>query len=327
MPHSLVTALPHNVVMSLVEWTQAQAWAWFNGTPMRIVGTIVGALVLRWLLHRVIRRAVALAMSRGETQERSRTGAVIAHANGWDRERHRQRLATVGTLLRSIVTFVVGLVATLTVMSLLGIPLAPLLASAGVGGLALGFGAQSLVKDFLSGVFMIMEDQYGVGDVVDLGEVVGTVQDVSLRITTLLDGTGVTWHVRNGEILRVGNKSQSWSRAVVDVVVQGWAQSVVDLPIGYDADVEVALSALESVAADFAADPQWATKVLEAPELLGVESLTSGTMTLRMVAKCVAGEEFAIQRALRLRAKNALDEAGVPGPRLSGIPVSDERTA
>ena len=162
---------------------------------------------------------------------------------------------------------------------------------------------------------MIMEDQYGVGDVVDLGEVVGTVQDVSLRITTLLDGTGVTWHVRNGEILRVGNKSQ------------GWAQSVVDLPIGYDADVEVALSALESVAADFAADPQWATKVLEAPELLGVESLTSGTMTLRMVAKCVAGEEFAIQRALRLRAKNALDEAGVPGPRLSGIPVSDERTA
>ena len=315
MPHSLVTALPHNVVMSLVEWTQAQAWAWFNGTPMRIVGTIVGALVLRWLLHRVIRRAVALAMSRGETQERSRTGAVIAHATGWDRERHRQRLATVGTLLRSIVTFVVGLVATLTVMSLLGIPLAPLLASAGVGGLALGFGAQSLVKDFLSGVFMIMEDQYGVGDVVDLGEVVGTVQDVSLRITTLLDGTGVTWHVRNGEILRVGNKSQ------------GWAQSVVDLPIGYDAVVEVALSALESVAADFAADPQWATKVLEAPELLGVESLTSGTMTLRMVAKCVAGEEFAIQRALRLRAKNALDEAGVPGPRLSGIPVSDERTA
>ena len=81
MPHSLVTALPHNVVMSLVEWTRAQAWAWFNGTPMRIVGTIVGALVLRWLLHRVIRRAVALAMSRGETQERSRTGAVIAPAN------------------------------------------------------------------------------------------------------------------------------------------------------------------------------------------------------------------------------------------------------
>jgi small-conductance mechanosensitive channel len=93
-------------------------------------------------------------------------------------------------------------------MSLVGIPLAPLLASAGVGGVALGFGAQSLVKDFLSGIFMIMEDQYGVGDVVDLGEVVGTVEDVSLRITTLRDANGVTWHVRNGEILRVGNKSQ-----------------------------------------------------------------------------------------------------------------------
>jgi len=196
------------------------------------------------------------------------------------------------------------------VMSLLGIPLAPLLASAGVGGLALGFGAQSLVKDFLSGVFMIMEDQYGVGDVIDVGEVIGTVEDVTLRITSLRDANGVTWHVRNGEILRVGNKSQ------------GWAQTIVELPIGYDADVEVALTALDKAVAGFAGAATWRDKVLEPPQVLGVQSLTGGAMTLGILAKCVAGEEFSVQRELRLRAKHALDQAGVPGSRPIGIPPS-----
>ncbi|MCA0180495.1 MAG: mechanosensitive ion channel family protein [Actinobacteria bacterium] len=287
--------------------TRHELWEGFQGVPMRIVATILGATFLRWLLHRVIRRAIALAIARGDREESSRTGRFVAHATGWSIDRHRQRLATLGTLLRSTVTLVVALVAILTIMSLLGLPLAPLLASAGVGGLALGFGAQSLVKDFLSGVFMIMEDQYGVGDVVDLGEVTGTVEDVSLRITTVRDANGVTWHVRNGEILRVGNKSQ------------GWAQVVVDLPVGYDADVEKALQALDRVVADFAADPQWSDKVVDAPSVLGVESLVGGAMTLRMIAKCVAGQEFSVQRELRLRAKNALDAAGIPGPRPGGI--------
>ena len=294
-------------VESLASWTRQEVWSWFDGAPVRVIGTILGAIVIRWVLHRVIRRTIDLAIDRGDRDERTRTGRVLVHATGWSIDRHRQRLATLGTLLRSLVTVVVSLIATLTVMSLLGIPLAPLLASAGVGGLALGFGAQSLVKDFLSGVFMIMEDQYGVGDVVDLGEVTGTVEDVTLRITTLRDANGVTWHVRNGEILRVGNKSQ------------GWAQTIIDLPVGYDADVERALAALDRVVADFAADPAWADKVIEAPHVLGVESLAGGAMTLRMIAKCVAGEEFAVQRELRLRAKTALDAAGVPSPRPTGI--------
>lgn len=188
--------------------TRAGFQEWFLGEPVRIVATILMAIVIRWLLHRVIRRTIDLAISSGERDGKSRAERALAHAAGWSEDRHRQRLSTLGSLLRSGVTFVVGLVALLTIMSLLGIPLAPLLASAGVGGVALGFGAQSLVKDFLSGIFMIVEDQYGVGDLIDLGEVVGTVQDVSLRITTLRDAEGVTWHVRNGEILRVGNRSQ-----------------------------------------------------------------------------------------------------------------------
>ncbi len=295
---------------ALPDWTRAEVWDWFDGVPIRVIATIAGAIVVRWLLHRIIRRMVALAIARGEREERSRTGRVLAHATGWSLDRHRQRLATLGTLLRSIITVVVSLVALLTVMSLLGIPLAPLLASAGVGGLALGFGAQSLVKDFLSGVVMIMEDQYGVGDVIDVGEVIGTVEDVTLRITSLRDANGVTWHVRNGEILRVGNKSQ------------GWAQTIVELPIGYDADVEVALTALDKAVAGFADDATWRDKVLEPPQVLGVQSLTGGAMTLGILAKCVAGEEFSVQRELRLRAKHALDQAGAPGPRPIGIPPS-----
>ena len=151
---------------------------------------------------------------------------MLAQATGLAHERHRQRTLTMGSLLRSIVTFVVvTLITVLTVMAIVGIPLGPLLASAGVGGVALGFGAQSLVKDFLSGIFMILEDQYGVGDVIDTGEAIGTVEEVTLRVTRLRDASGVIWYVRNGEIIRVGNKSQGWSTAIVDMPVS-YAENV-----------------------------------------------------------------------------------------------------
>ena len=125
----------------------------------------------------------------------------------------------MGAILKSTSTFVIFTLALLTVMATVGLPLGPLLASAGVGGVALGFGAQSLVKDFLSGIFMILEDQYGVGDVIDTGEAVGTVEDVTLRVTRLRDASGIVWYVRNGEIVRIGNRSQGWSTALVDIPV------------------------------------------------------------------------------------------------------------
>jgi len=301
-------------VNSSIAWlerlTRKETWTWFSDVPLKILLTIVLAVATRWVLHRVIHRAVGLAISRGERADRTTTQRVFAHATGWDHDRHKQRLETLGTILRSAVTIVIGLIAILTVMALLGIPLAPLLASAGVGGVALGFGAQSLVKDFLSGIFMIMEDQYGVGDLIDTGVATGTVTDVSLRITTLRDGNGVTWHIRNGEILRVGNRSQ------------GWAMTMVDLPIAYDATPEKAIRALKEMVAAFAADPDWDGKVLDVPEVLGVESIVGSTMILRVMAKCKAGEEFSVQRELRLLGKQALDRAGVPGPPVSVIPSS-----
>ncbi|MGL5863434.1 MAG: mechanosensitive ion channel family protein, partial [Phycicoccus sp.] len=209
---------------------------------------------------------------------------------------------TIGSLLRSVASFVIVMVTVLTVMALVGIPLGPLLASAGVGGVALGFGAQSLVKDFLAGVFMVVEDQYGVGDVIDTGEAIGTVEEVGLRVTRLRDADGVTWYVRNGEVIRIGNRSQGHSTALVD------------MPVSYDEDVERVLGVIRDAAAAFGGDPQWQDRVIEPPDVLGVETITGATMTIRVIVQCVAGEHFAVQRELRERLKTALDAAGVKAP-------------
>ncbi len=196
-------------------------WHWLLHQGLTILVILVAAMVIRWLLNRLIRRLVrrSVESNLAERLESNRATRVLANASGVTSERRRQRTETLGTVLRSIVTATVFTIAFVMVLDELGIPIAPLLASAGVAGVALGFGAQSLVKDFLSGIFMLFEDQYGVGDVIDTGEAIGTVEDVTLRVTRLRDGNGVVWYVRNGEIVRIGNRSQGWSTAIVDVPV------------------------------------------------------------------------------------------------------------
>lgn len=285
--------------------TWEQVSTWLMGDGIRILATIVVAWIARWLMHRAINRFVAASTSRSITRAvtgTGRAGRILGEATGLSHERHRARVTTMGAVLRSVVTVVVLGIATLTVMALAGIPLAPLLASAGVGGVALGFGAQSLVKDFLSGIFMILEDQYGVGDVIDTGEAVGTVEDVTLRVTRIRDAQGVAWYVRNGEIVRIGNRSQGWSTAIADV------------PVAYDAALEVALDAARSAAAAMGADPAWDDVLLVPPTVVGVESMTATTVTIRTTARCLPGENFGVQRELRERIKNALDAAGVKPP-------------
>jgi moderate conductance mechanosensitive channel len=291
-------------------WDKAQVWLATVG--LRILATIVLAAVSLWLLRRLIDRVVATMTSKSARRlaESGRAGRVLATATGLDNE--RQRVETVGSLLRSISTFVIVTVAGLTVMSLLEIPIAPVLASAGVAGVALGFGAQSLVKDFLAGVFMIMEDQYGVGDVIDTGEAIGTVEEVTLRITRLRDANGVTWYVRNGEIIRIGNRSQ------------GFATAIIDMPVSYSESVERVVGVIREAATAMGADPAWADKFVEEPQVLGVESIVGMTMTIRTVAQCVPGEQFSVQREMRERLKAALDAAEVKAPPLGpfGGPVA-----
>lgn len=279
---------------------------WLLTDGLRILFLIVLAVVARWVLHRLIARAVktmtAKATRDSQTRDRSRAGRLLAEATATARARHQQRTATLGSLLRSVVTFVVALITVLTIMSTIGIDLAPVLATAGVGGVALGFGAQSLVKDFLAGVFMILEDQYGVGDVIDTGEAVGTVEEVSLRVTRLRDADGVTWYIRNGEVVRIGNLSQHRATAIVDVAV------------AYDEDVTHVTSVIREAAAAMAGDDAWDGRLLGTPTVAGIESMSGQTMTLRVLAEASPGDKVDVQRELRQRIKTALDAAGVKAP-------------
>jgi small conductance mechanosensitive channel len=300
---------PASLDLAGVTVTLETVQAWLVTDGLRILLTLVLAVVALSVLRRLIDRVVDTMTSRSAQRlaESGRAGRAIAAATGLADERQRQRVETVASLLRSIVTFVVVTLAVLTIMALVGIPLGPLLASAGVAGVALGFGAQSLVKDFLAGVFMIMEDQYGVGDVIDTGEAIGTVEEVTLRITRLRDAAGVTWYVRNGEIVRIGNTSQ------------GYATAIVDMPVSYAENVERVLAVVRDTATAMGEDPAWEERFVEPPEVLGVESIVGSTMTIRVLARCVPGENFAVQRELRERLKVALDEAGVQAPPLSAF--------
>jgi len=295
---------PRGMPEQLNNTTISQCW-WLIGPFLTIVGTLVGALLLRWVLHRAIDRIVDSAVARvaaHDSQTPHRASRVLSHATGLDEARKTQRAATMGTILKSTSTFVIFIMVLLTIMATLGLPLGPLLASAGVGGIALAFGAQSLVKDVLSGILMIIEDQYGVGDVIDTGEAIGTVEDVTLRVTKVRDSSGVVWYVRNGGIVRIGNQSQGWSTAVVDIQVS------------YNESLDIVMPLIREVARDLDGAPEWATRLLEEPVVAGVESMSGGVITIRIIAKCAPNENFPVSREIRERVKAALDAAGIRAP-------------
>ncbi|WP_435199322.1 mechanosensitive ion channel family protein [Janibacter sp. GS2] len=288
-----------------VDVTWEGALEWLLGAPLRIVVTLLLAFVARRLAHRAITTAVSGSIARSEAarakRDHRRTQGMAASTV---RERSRQRALTTGSLLRSIATIVIVTITALTVLALMEIPLAPLLASAGVGGVALGFGAQALVKDYLSGIFMILEDQYGVGDYIDTGEAVGTVEEVTLRVTRLRDLDGVVWYVRNGEVIRIGNRSQGWSTVMVD------------LPFSYKEDVDHVIGIIKDEVAQMNEDTHWHAVLREAPSVLGVESITAGMVTVRVFATCTPNENWGIQREIRRRVKDAFDRHGIAGPPL-----------
>jgi small conductance mechanosensitive channel len=277
--------------------------------PLRILVVVVLAMVLKRLVHRAIRRFIArLVVSAGTT------GRLKSMLESQPDPRAAGRAATLGDVLRSLATAGIYGIALLTILGEVGINLGPLVASAGIVGVALGFGAQSLVKDFLSGVFMLVEDQYGVGDVVDLGPASGTVEAVGLRTTRIRDVQGVVWHVPNGQVNRVGNKSQDWARAVLDIEV------------GYGTDLRVAQAAIEQAAAEVCGREPWTTAVLAPPEVWGVEALGKEAVALRLVVKTRPAAKFALLRELRLRTYEALDREGVKMPLARQVvPVADAK--
>ena len=303
----LWSALPSNAVAlqggvgdDLSEWVRREAPQW-GAALLRIVVVFVLALVLRALVHRAIRRVVKRAIAVPTVPESLRQrlvdqGPIIAA------ERRRQRSETVGSVLRSVASITTFGIAFATILGELGIALGPVLASAGIIGVAVGFGAQNLVKDFLSGIFMILEDQYGVGDAIDVGEATGVVEAVALRTTRLRSVDGTVWHVRNGEILRVGNMSQGWSRALLDISV------------AYDTDVDLASTVLKQVADDVWHSDAFGGSILEEPEVWGVENLGIDGMAIRLVVKTAPLEQWKVARELRHRIKDAFRAAGIEIP-------------
>lgn len=273
------------------------------GSPGKIAMIITLGVLARLIIHRAISRLEnGIATGRaglGRVDQKLAGATVALGVSPLLSARRTQRARTVASMLRSVTTGTVTVVVTLMIMQVFSLPIASVVASAGILGVAVGFGSQALVKDFLSGIFMIAEDQYGVGDVVDLGTASGVVEAVGLRVTQLRDIDGTVWYIRNGEVLRVGNRSQGWARAVLDV------------PVAYGENIDRVQDLLHDVAAGLQQDPEFAASILEDPRVWGIESISAESVVVRLVVKTRPLKQWDVARELRRRIKERFDRDGV----------------
>ena len=285
----------------IAELTLSEVGEWAVDKPLRIVLIALGAIVVARLASSAVSVSVRRAAN-NSLQQRVKEAAALASALRESEEaaaRSGQRVDAIASVLAGATRFIVYLIAAFMILGEIGVDLAPLLAGAGVAGLAVGFGAQSLVKDMFSGLFILLEDQYAVGDIVDVGEATGVVESVSLRATRLRSVDGVVWHVPNGEILRVGNMSQHWSR------------SLLDLEVAYDTDIPQAKRVIGEIASAYAEEEP---DILDEPAVWGVEALAASSVVIRLVVKTKPSEQWRISRELRERIKTGFDEAGIEIP-------------
>ncbi|MFD6416120.1 mechanosensitive ion channel family protein [Streptomyces sp. NPDC060194] len=300
----------HESVTNAAGWVEENWSAWL-AVGLRILLIVVIAAVLRTVIRRSLSRLIERMNRSAQAVEGTALGGLLVNA-----ERRRQRSEAIGSVLRSVASFVILATAALMILGALKINLAPLLASAGVAGVALGFGARNLVTDFLSGVFMIMEDQYGVGDTIDVGVATGEVIEVGLRVTKLRGDEGEIWYVRNGEVKRVGNHSQGWATAAVDVQVRS------------DEDLDEIRRVLTEVSETMSKDEPWNEQLWGPIEVLGLESVLLDATTVRIAAKTMPGKALGVERELRWRVKRAFDAAGIrivggPAPAGEEAPAAD----
>lgn len=274
------------------------------------VFVVVGAFLLRSILLFIINRTVGRIVQ-GVKKRNEEFDTQVLFTSPLAAMRIVQRTRTLGSVLGNVVTAAIVIVAILLLFNEY-VPnatgaFALITAALGAG---LGFGAQNLVKDVLNGLFIVAEDQLGVGDVVDLGPATGVVEGVQVRITKVRDVNGTLWFVRNGEILRVGNMSQ------------GWARVIVDLAVPYDADTDAVQDKILATAVDMANNTKWKSRILEKPEIWGIESISAEAIVVRLVVKTASSAKDDVARELRGRLKRSLDEAGIRLPALNSIVLS-----
>ena len=268
------------------------------GLAIRIALIVVGLVLLRWLLLVLIRRVVT-TVTQGVKKREGAADTKALDSSPLARARIVQRARTIGLVLSNLLTAGLTISALIAILSELGIAIGALAAGAGILGAALGFGAQSLVRDFIAGLFIVVEDQFGVGDFVDLGTATGVVESIRLRVTQVRDAEGTVWYVRNGEILRVGNQSQGWSRIILD------------LPLAYNSDLDKAKKVLEAAALKLAEIPGLKTGLIGKPEIWGIQALAGEEVVFRLVQQVRPSKKDALTRALRQEVKTALDKAGI----------------
>jgi small conductance mechanosensitive channel len=288
-------------------WVE-QNWSTWLGIGLRVLLIVVIAGVLRVVIRRAITKLIDRMNRTAQAVDGTALGGLLVNV-----ERRRQRSQAIGSVMRSVASFLIMGTAGLMILGTFEINLAPLLASAGVAGVAIGFGARNLVTDFLSGVFMILEDQYGVGDSVDAGVASGEVIEVGLRVTKLRGDNGEIWYVRNGEVKRIGNLSQGWATAGVDVTVRP------------DEDLEKVKTTLDAVGEAMSKEEPWNERLWGPVEVLGLDSVLLESMVVRVSAKTMPGKALSVERELRWRIKQAFDTAGIRI--VGGIPAQPEGEA
>ena len=284
------------------------AVTWLLGPGLRIALIIVIGAISLLLIRRLIKAVTehiadgSSLLQRGLTRPLGGTevAAALRKVSPITNARRTQRARTIGSVLRSTAGIVVGSIVVLLILDQVGVNIAPFIASAGIIGVAFGFGAQSLVKDFLSGLFMLLEDQYGVGDVVDVGSAQGTVEAVGLRVTKVRDTDGTLWYVPNGSMLKVGNKTQ------------GWANAVVEVKVDYFADLDQVQELLVGAAAELAEDPALGPSMEGSATVNTAEDLTFDAVTVKLVQRTAPARQWAVARALRSAVRQALEAADVP---------------
>ncbi|MEV5322123.1 mechanosensitive ion channel family protein [Streptomyces sp. NPDC052687] len=288
-------------------WVE-ENWSTWLAIGLRVLLIVVIAAVLRVVVRRAITKLIDRMNRTVQAVDGTAIGGLLVNV-----ERRRQRSQAIGSVLRSVASFLILGTAALMILGTFQINLAPLLASAGVAGVAIGFGARNLVTDFLSGVFMILEDQYGVGDQIDVGVASGEVIEVGLRVTKLRGDNGEIWYVRNGEVKRVGNLSQGWATAGVDVTVRP------------SEDLDHVKAVLTQVGDTMGKEEPWNEMLWGPVEILGLDSLLLDSMVVKVSAKTMPGKSLTIERELRWRIKRAFDAEGIRI--VGGLPAQSDGEA
>jgi small-conductance mechanosensitive channel len=273
---------------------------------LKVAAVLVVAFALnrlaRWMVRRLVRSLQQQQVQQRLASIRAKTPRALRSTEPLPNLRRSQRADAIGALVRNLSSVVIWLVASVSILQILGLQLGPLVAGAGFVGLAIAISAQQLVTDFLAGIAMLLEDEYGVGDVIDVGPATGEVERVGLRTTQLRAVDGTVWHVRNGEIDRVGNLSRDWRRVLLDVEVARGA----DLPL--------ATRTVDHAARELSQDERWRPWLLEEPEVWGVEGLGPASATIRLGLKTRPSKRDEVARELRARVDEAIEQAGIRPP-------------